>query len=106
MSARYFFADFARTTPGKWPVADDTKDKKGETVRDAGGKPVRAMTLVTEGDDLRATFFDLWLRDVRPDLEKVPADYVTASGSEQILRLVESVVEKQEQRARTRKVKR
>ena len=31
---------------------------------------------------------------------------VKASGSEQILRLIESVVEKQEQRARTRKVKR
>jgi len=31
---------------------------------------------------------------------------VKASGSEQILRLVESVVEKQEQRSRTRKVRR
>jgi potassium-transporting ATPase KdpC subunit len=79
--AKYFFADFARTTPGKWPVADDKKDEKGETVKDAEGKPVREMTFVTEGDGLRATFFDLWLRAERPDLEKVPADYVTASGS-------------------------
>jgi K+-transporting ATPase ATPase C chain len=79
--AKYFFADFAHTYPGKWPVADDKKDDKGEMVKDAEGKPVREITLMTEGDDLRATFFDLWLRDVRPDLEKVPADYVTASGS-------------------------
>jgi K+-transporting ATPase ATPase C chain len=79
--AKYFFADFAHTEPGKWPVADDKKDDKGEVVKDAEGKPVREITLVTDGDDLRATFFDLWLREVRPDLEKVPADYVTASGS-------------------------
>jgi K+-transporting ATPase ATPase C chain len=79
--AKYFFADFARTHPGKWPVADDKKNEKGETIKGADDKPVREMTLVSEGDDLRATFFDLWLRAVRPDLKKVPADYVTASGS-------------------------
>src|SRR5262249_12822772 len=37
---------------------------------------------VAEGADLQATFFDTWLQ-AHPDadLEKVPADMVTASGS-------------------------
>src|SRR5262249_9614537 len=107
----YFFADFAKTNPGKWPVAGE-KTENGETVKEAAGKPVKEIRLLhigekkdekgevvkdtagnpvrevqdeqgqpADGDDLRATCFDLWLRDAKPDLEKVPADYVTASGS-------------------------
>jgi K+-transporting ATPase ATPase C chain len=38
--------------------------------------------LTKDGDEIRAAFFDLWLSDhPDADLEKVPADMVTASGS-------------------------
>jgi potassium-transporting ATPase KdpC subunit len=61
-----FFRSFAEAHPRHWP----------EPVEGKRFKPVQ------EGADLQATFFDLWLR-AHPgaDLEKVPADMVTASGS-------------------------
>jgi K+-transporting ATPase ATPase C chain len=61
-----FFKCWAAEHSGQWPEPDEKKQFK----------PVQG------GSDLQATFFDSWLRahpDV--DLEKVPADMVTASGS-------------------------
>jgi potassium-transporting ATPase KdpC subunit len=52
--------------------------------KDGNGKPVMGKQFkpTTEGIDLQATFFDMWLQ-AHPDvvLQKVPADMVTASGS-------------------------
>jgi len=79
--APYFFADFARVHPGQWPVPDDKKDDKGNTVKDDKGQAVREMTLVTAGDDLQQTFFESWFQAEKPDLKPVPADMVLGSGS-------------------------
>ncbi len=77
-----FFTSVAKTKEFKnrWPEPEEfdtgAKDDKGEAVKGKRFKPV------TEGKDLQATFFDLWLQ-AHPDvaLVKVPADMVTASGS-------------------------
>jgi K+-transporting ATPase ATPase C chain len=84
--AVYFFASFAAAEPGKWPTLDDEKTPDGKTRK--------VVKLVTEGDDVRATFFDVWWQAVHadpakvppksgrvPELESVPADMVMASGS-------------------------
>jgi K+-transporting ATPase ATPase C chain len=67
-SDKDFFVAFTEAHPGTWPAV---KDKR--------------ITPVSGGEEVWQTFFDSWLRhfpaDQRPDLEKVPADYVTASGS-------------------------
>jgi K+-transporting ATPase ATPase C chain len=63
--ATYFFASFARANPGKWPVVQDKK-----------------VTLVSNGQEIQARFFDLWLQfHLGVKLKKVPADMVMASGS-------------------------
>src|SRR5262245_15971017 len=63
-----FFAAFAAANPGKWPAVEDGRITPGDG-----------------GDEMRKTFFDPWLQDPvggrGAELEKVPADYVTASGS-------------------------
>jgi K+-transporting ATPase ATPase C chain len=60
-----FFVAYSKTNPGTFPAAVDKR-----------------IQPVKEGADIQGTFFDLWLQahaDV--DLEPVPADMVTASGS-------------------------
>lgn len=70
-SAKTFFTEFASKHPGTWPTVDGTEIKP-----------------VTEGSDVQAYFFDLWLQGNRDALhkgtivlEKVPGDMVMASGS-------------------------
>jgi hypothetical protein len=67
-SDKEFFAAFAAANPRKWPAVEE-----------------RRVTPADGGDEVRKTFFDLWLQDPAggrgAELEKVPADYVTASGS-------------------------
>jgi K+-transporting ATPase ATPase C chain len=77
----YFFASFARTNPGKWPVVKDQKTADGKPKLDADENPIKAIELVTADDDLRATFFEMWFQETKPDLQKVPADMVLGSGS-------------------------
>jgi K+-transporting ATPase ATPase C chain len=65
-----FFASFAKAHPGKWPGV-------------VGGKRIEP---VSSDAGISANFFDLWLsdpanRDRAADLEPVPVDAVTASGS-------------------------
>jgi K+-transporting ATPase ATPase C chain len=74
----YFFASFARVNPGAFPgEVEETKD----------GKKVKVIRPVREGDEIRQVFFDTWLTenpekiDPLTDLEQVPADLVTTSGS-------------------------
>ena len=65
--AQPFFDDFSKSHPGAF--LKKTADGKG-------------LELTKDGDEIRAAFFDLWLSDhPDADLEKVPADMVTASGS-------------------------
>ncbi|MDY3560422.1 potassium-transporting ATPase subunit C [Gemmata sp. JC673] len=73
-----FFASFAKTHPGKWPAAVESRDTDGTATK----------RIVPAGPDaaVHANFFDMWLqdpanRDKVQDLEPVPADMVTASGA-------------------------
>ncbi len=73
--APFFFPSYASARPGTWPsvVEVDLKGKKEKQVRPD-----------TKGDDVRAYFFDLWLREHQAEaaeIEPVPADMVMASGS-------------------------
>ena len=66
-----FFAGFSKDHPGAFPGIVE-----GKTASDRKVAPVKA------GSDIQSLFFDMWLQD-HPDaeLERVPADMVTASGS-------------------------
>ena len=74
-----FFASYGKDHPGAFP--GEVEEPKG-----SGKKAIRP---VTEGDEIRQVFFDTWLtemsarKEIDPlrDLEQVPADLVTTSGS-------------------------
>jgi K+-transporting ATPase ATPase C chain len=64
-----FFASFSKDHPGTFPGIVELKTQKKVA-------PVR------EGSDIQSLFFDLWLQDhPGAELEQVPADMVTTSGS-------------------------
>jgi len=69
-----FFEHFAKDHPGMFPSA---VTKKGPD-----GKDVTTIEPVKEGSDIQSMFFEMWRED-HPDaqLQDVPGDYVTASGS-------------------------
>ena len=68
-----FFTDFSKDHPGRFP---------GVTEFEKDGKTAKAVGPVKEGSDIQALFFDMWLTEhADADLEKVPADMVTTSGS-------------------------
>ncbi len=69
-----FFEHFSKDHPGMFPSAVIHKDTKGSDVT--------AIEPVKDGSDIQSTFFLMW-REEHPDaqLQDVPADYVTASGS-------------------------
>jgi potassium-transporting ATPase KdpC subunit len=69
-----FFESFSRENPGKFPsaVQHQTKDGKTETV----------IEPVKDGSDIQSNFFDMWRQGhANADLQDVPADMVTTSGS-------------------------
>jgi K+-transporting ATPase ATPase C chain len=68
-----FFETFSKDHPGRFPSA---------VAHQAGGKTTTSIEPVKDGTDIQSTFFDMW-RQVHPsaDLQDVPADMVTASGS-------------------------
>ncbi|HEX4609747.1 MAG TPA: potassium-transporting ATPase subunit C [Urbifossiella sp.] len=73
-----FFASFARAHPGKWPGVVEVKLPDGKTEK--------RIEPVSSDAAIHANFFDLWLSDPATaakaaDLEPVPVDMVTASGS-------------------------
>ena len=48
----------------------------------ADGKPQTSIEPVKEGSDIQSTFFDMWRQDhPDADLQDVPGDMVTTSGS-------------------------
>jgi K+-transporting ATPase ATPase C chain len=72
-----FFTDFARAHPGKWPGVVEKKE---------GDKVTKLIQVVDPDAAVAPFFFDMWLQDSAnadrvADLEPVPADMVTASGS-------------------------
>jgi K+-transporting ATPase ATPase C chain len=72
-----FFADFAKAHPGQWPGVVETKQ---------GEQTSKVIKPVAIDAGVAPLFFDMWLQDPAnkdevADLEPVPADMVTASGS-------------------------
>ena len=69
-----FFKDFSEKNPGKFLTATT---KTGED-----GKSVTTIEVIDSGSDIQSTFFLMWREDhPDADLQDVPGDYVTASGS-------------------------
>jgi len=69
-----FFTDYSGNHPGTFPVAVEHEMPDGTAAKTI--EPAKV------GADIQAGFFDMWLEEHKDaDLERVPADLVTASGS-------------------------
>jgi K+-transporting ATPase ATPase C chain len=69
-----FFENFSKENPGRFPSA--------VTHTGADGKPTTAIEPVKDGSDIQSIFFDMWRQDhPDADLQNVPGDMVTTSGS-------------------------
>jgi potassium-transporting ATPase KdpC subunit len=69
-----FFEHFSKDHPGMFPSA--------VTQKDTSGKDVTSIQPVKSGSDIETTFFLMWREDhPNVQLQNVPGDYVTASGS-------------------------
>jgi len=69
-----FFENFSKENPGKFPSA--------VTRKGAGGKDQTTIEPVKDGSDIQSIFFDMWRQDhSEADLQDVPGDMVTTSGS-------------------------
>jgi K+-transporting ATPase ATPase C chain len=69
-----FFTDYSKAHPGTFPSAVEHKLPEG--------KSEKVIEPVREAVDIQKIFFDMWLQEhPDADLERVPADMVTASGS-------------------------
>jgi K+-transporting ATPase ATPase C chain len=68
-----FFDTFSKENPGRFPSAVNYQ---------VGGKTITTIEPVKDGTDVQSTFFDMW-RQEHPtaDLQDVPGDMVTTSGS-------------------------
>jgi potassium-transporting ATPase KdpC subunit len=68
-----FFENFSKDNPGRFPSAvTETKNGKSET----------SIQPVKEGSDIQSNFFDMWRQEhADADLQEVPGDMVTTSGS-------------------------
>jgi potassium-transporting ATPase KdpC subunit len=69
-----FFEHFSKDHPGMFSSA--------VTHKGSNGNDVTAIEPVKDGSDIQTTFFEMW-REEHPDvqLQNVPGDYLTASGS-------------------------
>jgi len=69
-----FFETFSRENPGRFPSA--------VTAIGADGKPQATIEPVKDGSDIQSIFFDMWRQDhPDADLQDIPGDMVTTSGS-------------------------
>src|SRR5271167_4302570 len=69
-----FFESFSNENPGKFPSA--------VTNQLPGGKTETVIQPVKDGSDIQSNFFDMWRQDhADADLQDVPGDMVTTSGS-------------------------
>ena len=69
-----FFENFSKENPRKFPSA--------VTRKGADGKDQTTIEPVKDGSDIQSIFFDMWRQDhPEADLQDVPGDFVTTSGS-------------------------
>jgi K+-transporting ATPase ATPase C chain len=69
-----FFENFSKDNPGRFPSQ--------VTKQGADGKSVTTIEPVASGSDVQSIFFDMWRQDhADADLNNVPGDMVTTSGS-------------------------
>ncbi|MGA2145775.1 MAG: potassium-transporting ATPase subunit C [Bryobacteraceae bacterium] len=69
-----FFENFSKESPGRFPSA--------VTHTGADGKATTAIEPVKDGSDIQSIFFDTWRQDhPDADLQNLPGDLVTTSGS-------------------------
>ena len=69
-----FFENFSKENPGKFPSA--------VTRKGADAKDQTTIEPVKDGSDIQSIFFDMWRQDhPEADLQEVPGDLVTTSGS-------------------------
>jgi K+-transporting ATPase ATPase C chain len=69
-----FFENFSKENPGRFPSA--------VTHTGADGKATTAIEPVKDGPDIQSIFFDMWRQDhADADLQNIPGDLVTTSGS-------------------------
>jgi K+-transporting ATPase ATPase C chain len=69
-----FFENFSKKNPGRFPSA--------VTHTGADGKTATVIEPVKDGSDIQSIFFDMWRQDhPDADLQNVPGDLVTTSGS-------------------------
>lgn len=75
-----FFVGFSKEYPGNWLTIRESKEKNDK------GDPIKIVDRInvdaTDPGDIASVFFDAW-RTAHPEVElqRVPADMVTASGS-------------------------
>jgi potassium-transporting ATPase KdpC subunit len=68
-----FFENFSKDNPGRFPSA---------VTESKNGKSVTSIEPVKEGSDIQSNFFDMWRQEhADADLQEVPGDMVTTSGS-------------------------
>jgi K+-transporting ATPase ATPase C chain len=69
-----FFENFSKANPGKFPSA--------VTRKGTDGKDQTTIEPVKDGSDIQSIFFDMWRQDhPEADLQDIPGDLVTTSGS-------------------------
>jgi potassium-transporting ATPase KdpC subunit len=69
-----FFKDFSLKHPGKFPAL--------VTRTSPGGKPEKIIEWVNHGPEIQSIFFDMWWQEhPEADIQDIPADMVTTSGS-------------------------
>src|SRR5262249_22915134 len=68
-----FFETFSKENPGRFPSA---------VTHQEGGKTITTIEPVKDGTDIQSNFFDMWRQEYpAADLQNVPGDMVTTSGS-------------------------
>jgi K+-transporting ATPase ATPase C chain len=68
-----FFENFSKDHPGRFPSA---------VTASKNGKSTTSIQPIKEGSDIQANFFDMWRQEhADADLQDVPGDMVTTSGS-------------------------
>jgi K+-transporting ATPase ATPase C chain len=82
-----FFETFSRENPGKFPSlvtppAPTTAPSAAVAQSAPTTAPAQVMMAVNTGSDIQSNFFDMWRADnPNADLQNVPGDLVTTSGS-------------------------
>lgn len=77
-----FFETFSKENPGKFPSAVNYNPPTTLPSGFPATQPTTIIQPVNTGSDIQSDFFDMWRQDnPNADLQDVPADLVTTSGS-------------------------